>query len=93
MLLGRPVQDRVGQWFSLNFHARGVCQNSYSMQGKREEWLRDVEARQRNIVSPDTAQNEARFWRNLLSGKEPLTIVQRVGLGILAFAVLVLSSG
>ena len=60
---------------------------------KREEWLRDVEARQRNVVFPDTAQNEARFWRNLRSGKEPLTTVQRVGLGILAVAVLVLFVG
>jgi hypothetical protein len=25
------------------------------------EWLRDVEARQHNIVFPDTAQNEATF--------------------------------
>jgi hypothetical protein len=55
---------------------------------KREEWLRDVEARQRNVVFPDTAQNEARFWRNLRTGKEPLTTAQRVGLSILAVAVL-----
>ena len=32
---------------------------------KRDEWLQDIEARQRNVVFPDTVQNEARFWRNL----------------------------
>jgi len=35
----------------------------------REAWERDLEARQRNIVPPDTIANEARFWRNLTSGK------------------------
>ncbi len=49
--------------------------------------MRDVEARQRNIVFPDTAANEGRFWRNLYSGKQKLTKVQAVGLGVMAIAV------
>ena len=53
---------------------------------KRQEWLRDVDARHRNVVFPDTAQNEARFWRNLRTGN--LTVAQRVGLAILAVMVL-----
>lgn len=32
---------------------------------QHEEFLRDVDDRQRNIIFPDTVQNEARFWRNL----------------------------
>jgi hypothetical protein len=56
----------------------------------KEEWLQDIAARQRNIVFPDTAQNEARFWRNLIEGKGRLTIVQAVGICVIALAVLVL---
>jgi hypothetical protein len=48
---------------------------------KRDQWLQDVEARQRNVVFPDTVQNEARFWRNL--GKQPWTTSTKVGLGAL----------
>ncbi len=29
------------------------------------EWQRDLEKRQRNVVFPDTAENEATLWRNL----------------------------
>jgi hypothetical protein len=50
------------------------------MRKQREEWEQDVRARQRNIVFPDTVQNEGRFWRNLTSGKQKLTIVQCVGI-------------
>jgi hypothetical protein len=39
----------------------------------REAWEHDLEARQRNIVFPDTVANEARFWRNLTSGKQRIT--------------------
>jgi hypothetical protein len=49
----------------------------------REQWMRDLEARQRNIVFPDTALNEARFWRNLISGKERLTTTQIVGIAVI----------
>jgi hypothetical protein len=60
------------------------------MHGKhkqREEWLRDVEARQRNVVFPDTVQNEARFWRNL--GKGPSSTSAKAGLVVLAIFVFV----
>jgi hypothetical protein len=49
---------------------------------KQEEWLRDVEARQRNVVFPDTLGNETRFWRNL--GKQPFNLSTKVGLALLA---------
>jgi hypothetical protein len=52
-------------------------------QVSRDKWLRDVDARQRNIVFPDTAQNEARFWRNIISGQQRLTIGQTLGIAIM----------
>jgi len=48
---------------------------------KRDQWLQDVEARQRNIVFPNTVENEARFWRNL--GTQRSNTSTKVGLGIL----------
>jgi hypothetical protein len=45
--------------------------------------MREVELTQRNTVFPDTVLNEARFWRNLVSGK------QRVGAAHVVFIVLV----
>ena len=39
-------------------------------------------ARQRNIVFPDTVQNEARFWRNI--SKRPLNTSSKIGLALLA---------
>jgi hypothetical protein len=54
----------------------------------REEWEADVRARQRNTVFPDTVQNEGRFWRNLVSGKQRLTTVQTIGI-VLIFLPLV----
>ena len=53
------------------------------------EWMRDVEHSQRNIVFPDTAANEARFWRNIISGK--LSTVQRVGVLVICGAVAALT--
>ena len=52
---------------------------------KHEEWMQDVATRQRNVVFPDTVQNEARFWRNL--GNPPFTTIAKVGLGLLALFV------
>lgn len=49
---------------------------------KREQWLQDIEARQRNLVFPDTVQNEARMWRNL--SQRPLTTTTKIGLAFLA---------
>jgi hypothetical protein len=54
---------------------------------KRDQWLQDIDARQRNVVFPDTVQNEARFWRNL--GKGPSSTSARSGLVVLAIFVFV----
>ena len=54
---------------------------------KREEWLQDVETRQRNVVFPDTVNNEARFWRNIIEGKRKLSVVQKVGVGLMVLVV------
>jgi hypothetical protein len=50
-----------------------------------EPWLQDVEALQRNVVFPDTVQNEGLFWRNL--GKQGWTTTSKIGLvlGIFVF--------
>jgi hypothetical protein len=52
---------------------------------KREDndWLRDIDSRQRNEVFPDTVQNEGRLWRNLWSGRSPLNIAQWAGVVVL----------
>ena len=44
-----------------------------------EEWELDLLNRQRNIVFPDTVLNEARFFRNVVSGQIPLNLTQRLG--------------
>jgi hypothetical protein len=46
-----------------------------------EPWLQDVEALQRNVVFPDTVQNEGLFWRNL--GKQGWTTTSKIGLVVL----------
>jgi hypothetical protein len=52
---------------------------------KQDRWFQDIEARQRNVVFPDTVQNEARFWRNLK--ETPWTTSTKIGVAILAFFV------
>jgi hypothetical protein len=54
-------------------------------QHKRDQWLHDIESRQRNIVFPDTLQNETRFWRNL--GKGPSKTSTKIGLAVLGIFV------
>jgi len=54
---------------------------------KRDQWLQDIEARQRNVVFPDTVHNEARFWRNL--GKGPSSTSAKAGLIVLAIFVFI----
>jgi len=49
----------------------------------KDEWLRDIDARQRNVVFPDTVQNEGRFWRNIYSGEQRLNAAQWVGVLLL----------
>jgi hypothetical protein len=58
-----------------------------SHRGNREDWMRSVKASQRNIVFPDTAINEARFWRNIVSGKQHLSIPQILGIGLICVAL------
>lgn len=53
----------------------------------RDEWLRDIDERQRNIVFPDTAANEARFWRSIIFGKSRLTTAQTIGITLMWLAV------
>ena len=52
---------------------------------KRDQWLQDIEARQHNVVFPDTVENEVRFWRNL--GKGPSSTSAKAGLVVLAIFV------
>jgi len=49
---------------------------------EREVWEHDLEARQRNIVFPDTVANEARFWRNLIRGKQRIAGAKAVYIAI-----------
>jgi hypothetical protein len=51
---------------------------------KLQEWERDIINRQRNIVFPDTLLNEARFYRNLISGSTPLKLVRVIGVLLVA---------
>jgi hypothetical protein len=59
----------------------------------QDGWMQDVQARQHNVVFPDTVNNEARFWRNIYEGRQRLTTVQRIGLFIFVFAMGVLVFG
>ena len=63
--------------------------------GKRgkDEWLHDVDARQRNIVFPDTAENEGRFWRNVISGKDSLTFGQWIGISLVWLCMIAVLTG
>src|SRR5206468_2967229 len=58
---------------------------------KRDEWLHDVDARQRNVVFPNTVANEARFWRNVAEGKQCLTTVQKIGIGLLGLCAIAIA--
>jgi len=52
------------------------------------EWMRDVELSQRNIVFPDTLRNEMKGWRSLITSKKPLSVLQVVALLVLYLSVL-----
>lgn len=54
---------------------------------KLEQWLRDIDDRQRNVVFPATVQNEARFWRNLKD--VPWKPSTKAGMAILGLSVVV----
>lgn len=53
--------------------------------------MQDVQRRQRNVVFPDTVNNEARFWRNIIEGRQRLTLIQKVGVSIIALAMAILA--
>ena len=57
---------------------------------QREQWQRDVQNRQRNVVFPETLANETRLWRNILNGNATtLTWVGLAVLGIFVFGFIV----
>jgi hypothetical protein len=58
---------------------------------KQNEWMRDVNERQRNFVFPDTARNLGGFWRGIQTQK--LNPVQSVGLLILVLFYVALFVG
>ena len=68
------IRGKKCQWYDLLDYMAGKHQP--------EELLQDVDARQRNVVFPDTLNNETRFWRNI--GNQPWTPLSTIGLAILA---------
>jgi hypothetical protein len=63
------------------------------MRKNREEWEQDLSARQQNVVFPDTVRNEGNLWRNLMSGKQKLTLVQCVGVALMYLALIAILWG
>ncbi len=74
----RKVRDVWGtrhRRSTLEYPAEGHCEtfiadaerSKLTKLRERETWVGDVRQRQRNVVFPDTVQNEGRFWRNLVS--------------------------
>jgi hypothetical protein len=57
------------------------------MSKRWQEFQNDVEARQRNIIFPDTVQNETRGWRNLARAGR-LTITQMIGVALIFLLML-----
>ncbi len=53
-----------------------------------DQWERDLRNRQRNIVFPDTVLNEGRFYRHMFSDKASFTLLQRLGIIVLALQFL-----
>jgi hypothetical protein len=47
-----------------------------------KQWQDDLVRRQRNIVFPDTVENEGRFWRGILRGEIRLNTFQKTGAAI-----------
>jgi hypothetical protein len=58
-----------------------------------DESLENVEARQRNVVFPETLENEVSGWRRLYSGKRPLSGIQLIGIGSLIVVLLIFIGG
>ncbi len=53
----------------------------------RQRSLLDIAKRQRNLVFPDTAANEARMWRNLIASKQKLRPIQVIGIVLIYLAL------
>ncbi|HEY1465216.1 MAG TPA: hypothetical protein VGF44_17510 [Terriglobales bacterium] len=56
-------------------------------ESEREKWLEDIDQRQRNIVFPDTKNNESRLWRSLLNNSHT-TILQWIAVLLIFLTVL-----
>jgi hypothetical protein len=54
---------------------------------KEENWIKNVDSSQRNILFSDALRNRTRFWHGIYHQK--LNAVQSVGLGILVLFYLV----
>jgi hypothetical protein len=52
------------------------------------QWQDDLVRRQRNIVFPDTVENEGRFWRGILRGEIRLNTFQKIGAAIVILLAL-----
>jgi len=61
-----------------------IANNPNMSQRRNDErqWQDDLVRRQRNIVFPDTVENEGRFWRGILRGGIRLTTFQKIGAAI-----------
>jgi uncharacterized membrane protein len=65
---------------------------SKNIRNERERWEQDIATRQRNIVFPDTALNEGRFWKNLYSAKWGVVQIVGIILMILTLAAVLYST-
>ena len=67
-----------------------------SERNQREQWLQDIQDRQRNVVFRQTLANETRLWRNIVNGNATtltwfgLTILGLFLLGFIVFLLVVL---
>jgi len=61
-----------------------IADNTNMSQRRNDErqWQDDLVQRQRNIVFPDTVENEGRFWRGILRGEIRLNTFQKIGAAI-----------
>jgi hypothetical protein len=59
---------------------------------RRSEWERELEARQRNIVFPDTVRNDRLVNELLWKGNPHATRVQRIGIAILSIGPLAVAA-
>src|SRR3954468_4824385 len=58
-----------------------------------DEFLKNVASRQRNVVFPETLENEVSGWRRLYIRKKPLSGIQLLGLLSLIVALVIFVVG